>query len=208
MTNVTPGQGMTWLQSHLWTMNIVQNARIKNRKKNFIIKFRAIVTAVCSISHQDGNWYKPQFHCDHCKNVTCLRRELKSHKKNFISISKSMYPLYDRCHARAENNMTPISLMITETRILFKFQALGITRKTSLSNSELWWPPHFQCHIKMEVDINPSFIVITATTELVRDASSIITRKTLSAFRSQLSAVWQMSRQGRPWHYSNLTYNY
>ena len=72
-----------------------------------------------------------------------------------------------------------------ETWILFRMQALRITRKTSLTNLELCWPLYVQCHIKMGFDMNPSFIVITAKTELVREVSTRITRKTLSAFQSQ-----------------------
>ena len=54
-------------------------------------------------------------------------------RRNIISIPMPMYPLYDKCHARTTHDMTPISLMITETWILFRIQALGTTGKASFS---------------------------------------------------------------------------
>ena len=74
-------------------------------------------------SRQSMTWHEPQFHCDHCKNGTHSKRELKNHKKkNFIIILKPMYPLYDKCHVKTEHDLTPIAFVITETQELLRTQ--------------------------------------------------------------------------------------
>ena len=142
----------------LWSLQKVNSfeTRAQESQEKFHQHFEANVSPVWQMSCQGKAWHDSNLTYDYWNTNIVQNPSLKNYKKNFISISKPMYPLYDRCHARAKHDMTPISLMITETWILFRIQALGITRKTSLSNSELWWLLYVQCHIKMEIDMNLS----------------------------------------------------
>ena len=76
MTNVVLEQRMTWLQSHSWSLKHKYCSESKPWKpqEKLHSQFGAVVTTVCSISHQDKN-------CNHYKNGTHSRCELNNHKK-------------------------------------------------------------------------------------------------------------------------------
>ena len=74
-------------------------------------------------SRRSMTWHEPQFHCDHCKNRTHLRRELKKHKKTLSSFQSQCIRCMTNVTSRQKFTGTPVSLWSLQKQNSFETRA-------------------------------------------------------------------------------------